>query len=72
MTLILNSDEYESSQGKTLDRFFSSTKESFTHPEVLKMWLVKCQFSSQTIKFYWNYVVDNIGKTKVMRIEMKS
>ena len=29
-------DEYEKSQSKRLDSFFSSTADSFTHPEVRK------------------------------------
>jgi len=33
--MIIQADEYEKTQGKKLDRFFESTKDSFTHPEVL-------------------------------------
>lgn len=34
--MIIQADEYEQTQGARLDRFFESTKDSFTHPEVLE------------------------------------
>ena len=33
-TMYIFLDEYEQNQGVNLDRFFSSTKDNFTHPEV--------------------------------------
>lgn len=33
--MIVQADEYEKAQGKHLDRFFESTKDSFNHPEIL-------------------------------------
>ena len=33
--MIVQADEYERTQNKVLQSFFDSTKDSFTHPEVL-------------------------------------
>ena len=44
--MILQADEYEQSQSKTLDDFFESTKDSFDHPEV-KSWNELLRFQRQ-------------------------
>jgi putative hydrolase of HD superfamily len=35
LEMIVQADEYEKVEGKRLQSFFDSTKESFVHPEVL-------------------------------------